>query len=249
MHSLNIIFLILFFNCSALFSQDWMRESIEYKAICAEIYKSATEKLDSALNNKLWSAEISQSNDENIWDKKPAIIIDIDETVLDNSKFFQELDEADTVFNYPMWKNWLARANASAIVGSIDFIKFAERKGIEIFYISNRQCIDSDSLKCPEQEYTIQNLAKLGIKTDDYHVLLKDEYKNWTSNKQVRREILTEQYRILMIIGDDLNDFVNNAINLDSQEKYKHFIDYYNFFGERWFLLPNPKYGSWNKTN
>lgn len=249
MHKLNLILFFFLIQNSILFSQDWMKESIEYKAICAEIYKSATEKLDSALKDKLWSAEISQSNDENIWDKKPAIIIDIDETVLDNSKFFQELEEADTVFNYPMWKNWLARANSSAIVGSIDFIKFAESKGIEIFYISNRQCIDSDSVKCPEQEYTIKNLAKLGIKTDDYHVLLKDEYKNWSSNKQVRREILTEQYRILMIIGDDINDFINNGINLNSEEKYNQFIKYYKFFGEKWFLIPNPKYGSWNKTN
>ena len=60
--------------------------------------------------------------------------------------------------------------------------------------------------------------------------------------------MLTEQYRILMLFGDDLNDFVNNAINLSYDEKYKEFIKYYNFFGEKWFILPNPVYGSWTKT-
>jgi len=244
-----LIILIFIISINNIFSQKWMYESIEYKSICAQTYLNAKYILDSALKDKLWTAELSQINDKVMWDKKPAIIIDLDETVLDNSGFFEMLEERDTTYNSEMWNEWLALSKASAIVGSVDFIKFAESKGIEIFYITNRLCNPNDSIKCPEQDYTIANLKKLGIETDDYHVLLRNEYKNWTGNKQIRRSILIEQYRILMLIGDDLNDFVDNAIELTYDDKYKLFINHYDYWGSKWFMLPNPKYGSWNKTN
>lgn len=242
------LMLISVINLQSQDSRDWMLKSIEFKANCATIYKSATQILDSALYDRLWSAEVSQAGQEDIWDKKPAIIFDIDETVLDNSGFYKVLEENDTTYDERLWKKWEIDAKAIAIVGAVDFIKYATSKGIEIFYITNRECIPNDSNKCPEQDYTLSNLEKLGIKTDDYHLLLMNEYKNWKSDKQIRRQMLTEQYRILMLFGDDLNDFVNNAINLSYDEKYKEFIKYYNFFGEKWFILPNPVYGSWTKT-
>lgn len=236
---------IILFSQNDNKAENWMKHSPEYKAICSQTYYNAKVKLDSALNDKLWTAELSQLEDELVWDNKPAIILDIDETVLDNIGFFDLLQELDTVYTPELWDKWVKKAEATAIVGAVEFIKYAESKGVEIFYITNRECTQRDSVKCPQQEETINNLNKIGLKTDDYHLLLKKEYRDWSSNKGIRRKILTEQYRIILIIGDDFNDFYDNAVNLNQQEKFDALYKNINYFGEKWFLLPNPSYGSW----
>lgn len=155
--------LIIIACCNNSFSQGWIGKSIEYKSICLEVYKNATKTIDTALKDRLWSAELSQMGKEDIWDKKTAIIMDIDETILDNSDFFQLMEARDTSFDEQLWIKWVADAKASAVVGAVDFIKYAESKGIEIFYITNRDCSINDSIKCPEQEQTLLNLKKLAL--------------------------------------------------------------------------------------
>ncbi len=240
-----------FILISLLFSQksdkaeQWLKHSPEYKAICSQTYRTATDKLVIALKDVMWSAELSQIGNEQIWDKKPAIIIDIDETVLDNIGFADYLADLDTVYTPELWDKWVQKAEATAVVGAVDFLKTTKKLGIEIFFITNRNCNKRDTIDCPQEIETIENLNKIGIETDQYHVLLKNEYKQWKSDKALRRQILTEQYRILLIIGDDFNDFFDNAVNLNQKEKLDGLYKNLNYFGDRWFILPNPSYGSW----
>lgn len=228
-------------------AEQWLKHSVEYKAICSQTYKNATEKLEIALKENMWSAELSQIGKEDIWDKKPAIILDIDETVLDNIGFAEYLIELDTFYTPELWDKWVQKAEATAIVGAVEFIKKANKLGVEVFFITNRECFKRDTVDCPQEEETISNLKKIGIETDDYHILLKDEYIQWKSDKALRRQILTEQYRILLLIGDDFNDFYDNATNLKQADKLDAFYKNMNYFGEKWFMLPNPSYGSWQK--
>lgn len=226
-------------------SEEWMKNSVEFKANCYQVYSQASKMLDSTLKDRLWSAELSQIGNEMVWDKKLAIILDLDETVIDNIGYYDFLREQDTNHTSEMWDKWVSKAEATAIVGAVEFIKKAESKGIEIFYITNRACKQRDSVKCPQQEETLENLKKIGLKSDDYHLLLKDEYKSWTSDKGIRRQMLTEQYRILMLIGDDFNDFYDNAVNLEQAKKEDALYKKMKYFGERWFIIPNPNYGTW----
>ncbi len=247
-----MFFLLILMNL--LFSQEqkseqWMNHSVEFKANCYQVYSNASKMLDSAIKDRMWSAIPSQMEDQMVWDKKLAIILDLDETVIDNIGYYDFLRSKDTSHTSENWDIWVSKAEATAIVGAVEFIKKAEAKGIEIFYITNRACKQLDSVKCPQQESTLENLKKIGLKSDDYHLLLKDEYKSWTSDKGIRRQMLTEQYRILMLVGDDFNDFYDNAVNLEQANKEDALYKNIKYFGERWFIIPNPNYGTWQNFN
>jgi len=70
--------------------------------------------------------------------KPLAVVVDIDETVLDNSPF-----EAKSILNnsdYPKyWNEWCQLAAAKPLAGSVEFLNYAKSKGVVVFYITNRK--------------------------------------------------------------------------------------------------------------
>ncbi|MFY0684196.1 MAG: hypothetical protein JXR20_06570 [Balneola sp.] len=216
----------------------WVQNSVEYDALATMAYQSASAKLEAALANKEWTASLDQSQG-NFSSLPPAIVLDIDETVLDNSPFQARMIAQNSEYNPSEWEKWVLEGNADAVAGAVDFTNQANRKGITVIYLSNR---DANT-----EEATRQNLIDLGfpISEDTDVVLLKGEQENWTSSKIERRKMVAQNYRILMLFGDDFNDFLP-AKNMtqgkrdDLLEKHKSNI------GEKWFVLPNPIYGSWN---
>jgi len=227
----------------------WVQTAAEYQANCYQAYNAAIANIEAAIADNRWTAAIEQTGDFS--DLPPAVIFDLDETVLDNSQYQAQLliDESD--FRLPTWDQWVKLRKAKAIAGAVDFINFIQERGIEAIFITNRECNQrNNSLSaCPQKSDSIENLRNLGITgIDSNNVLLKDEYRDWGSEKQNRREYVMKKYRILMIFGDDLGDFIADVKKEITPEKRKEIVaNFKENWGKKWFILPNPMYGSWNQ--
>ncbi len=218
----------------------WVQTAAEAKIAARQAYFLATRQLDAALKSPKWSAAVEQN--PRFEKLPPAVILDLDETVLDNSPYQARLVRADAPYSSQSWKKWSEQADAKAIPGAQGFLSFANKKGVQIFYISNRDQ--------QEEAATRKNLRRLGLPVQggasgaSDHVLLSGEKPGWTSDKTSRRRYVAQNHRVLLLIGDDLNDFVP-AKPMTLGQRLALLEKYTNFWGQRWILLSNPLYGSW----
>ena len=214
----------------------WVQSSAEAKIAARQAYRLATHQLDVALRDKNWSAALEQTAP--FQKLPPAVILDLDETVLDNSPYFARLVRDNAGYSDEGWNRWSAQANAAALEGAVAFLQYAARRGVQIFYISNRTSV--------EEATTRANLQRLGcaLQEPEDHVLLWGERPDWKSDKSNRRRVVAQKYRVLLLVGDDLNDFVS-ARSLTLAQRANLYNTYAERWGERWILLSNPLYGSW----
>lgn len=227
------------FNHDSLQATLWMQTSAEYHAVTTGIYNSAREKLILALQDPDWTASLEQSGDYQ--DLPPAVILDVDETVLDNSPYAARNIRNKQRYSPQTWTKWCKEAQAESVPGALEFTQFAARNGITVFYITNRD----SSL----DESTRQNLANRGFPLDPNRdtVLTNGEKPNWGSSKVERRQHVAKNYRILLLFGDDFNDFT--YVRESSAEERNQLVEEaVGRWGIRWFLLPNPTYGSWERA-
>jgi len=220
----------------SLLSVLYAQTSAEYSANNMQTYKNAKIALDKAIIDMNWSAALEQKN--NFSNKKPAIILDVDETVLDNIAF-----QARAIINglsYPNgWVDWAQEGKATAVSGVREFLKYAQEKGVKVFYVTNRIHILEDA--------TRENIIKLGLPFDaDRDVLLMRDENGWTGDKTARRELIAKDYRILLMFGDQLTDFISSEESSIFHTERKKIADKYsNMWGEKWFMITNPMYGRW----
>ena len=214
----------------------WVQTSTEARIAARQAYRLATRQLDVALKDKSWSAAVEQSRD--FKKLKPAVILDLDETVLDNSPYQARLVRDNAVYTSATWQAWVAQAAAPAVSGAIPFLKYADSRGVQIFYVSNRSAA--------EEEATRLNLQRLGcpLQGPDDHLLFNGERPDWTSDKTSRRAFVAQTHRVLLLVGDDMNDFVP-AKPLTLAQRDALLEKYDLCWGDRWILLSNPLYGSW----
>ena len=215
----------------------WFRTSVEYRAVTTQSYRLATLMLNRALADTTWTAAIEQAGD--FGSKPPAVILDVDETVLDNSES-QERDVRDgAAYSEARWAVWCNERSAVPIPGALEFTRAAAAKGVTVFYVTNRD-------RALEQA-TRDNLAKYGFPLDPSRdtVLTRAERPEWSSSdKSSRRSVVAQDYRILLLVGDDFGDFVQGARGTMGARKA---LDEANaaMWGVKWIALPNPMYGSW----
>ena len=215
----------------------WVQTSAEYDSLASTTYRQAGEALDRALGDPSWSAIPEQ--DGAVAHLPPAVILDLDETVLDNSAFEGRLVKQRTTFSPRAWDDWVREANARAVPGALEFIAQAHSKHVTILYVTNRNSRQEPS--------TRENLEKLGLPLpqDLDTVLTEGEPPfNWPSDKSSRRQYLAGRFRILLLIGDDLGDFVSGARDAP-ENRLRLAREHSRRWGTSWFLLPNPMYGSW----
>jgi 5'-nucleotidase (lipoprotein e(P4) family) len=214
----------------------WTQTAVEFKASALANYKLAEIMLDRALANNDWTAALEQG--DNYQSKPPAIILDVDETVLDNTEYEAWLIKAGKGYSSKTWGPYVDAAISKPIPGSKAFIDYAHSKGVEIFYVSNR--------KAPGEAGTRKNLAKYGYYVNDKMdtVLLRNELENWGSAKGTRRAHIAQNYRILLLLGDNLGDFVD-AKKANLAERNEILTKYAENFATKWITIANPMYGSW----
>lgn len=211
----------------------YVRSSAEYRAAAMQTYAAARRALDEALADPARVGALEETNEDP--SQPPALIVDADETVLDNTGFEERVIRAGITYDEKMWKQWTSEGIATAIPGAADFLAYARSRGVTVFYVTNR---DED-----ERAGTVANLRKLGYPLDDTaSTLLLRENKE--SDKSARRKRVAASHRILLMAGDDLNDFVNLR-RAPWAERDAFITKMKDWWGTRWFMIPNPMYGSW----
>jgi len=219
----------------------WIQRAEEYRIATESVFRLAIERLPAMVSDP-GSAAIEQAGSPDTWSKlNTAIIVDLDETILDNSYYQARQIRAGAEYDESSWQLWMQEAAATAVPGAVEFLQAASRAGHRVFYITNRACAPLPSIDdpCPAKTATRKNLQRLGLPDADYPdaLMLRGSHPEWrTSDKTSRRAWVASRYRVIAVFGDDLNDFVPRA-------------DYAKRRSElRWFLLPNPIYGSWERA-
>jgi len=216
----------------------WMQTSVEYRASALETYRWGESALERALKDPHWTAGLEQTGDFS--KLPPAVILDLDETVLDNSPFEARLAASGREYSDKAWDEWVNERAAGLVPGAKDFLEFATAKHVTPIYITNRVC---DPTKAGDP--TAQVLRNLGLPLDPApeHLFCDDGNKG---DKTERRTKCAAKFRILLMFGDQLGDFVRTPANpKDLGARDSLFAAHETMWGERWFQLPNPTYGSW----
>ena len=222
------------FQEQSMLSVLYVQTATEFAANNIQTYANAKDALLKGLEDSSWKAALEQV--DNFEDKSPAIILDVDETVLDNSNF-----QARTILSglsYPNgWAKWVNESNAGAVEGVYDFLHFADKKGVKIYYLTNRL----ESFR----EATKKNILKLGLPFEEDAVLLMRSEEN-LRDKTDRRKKIANENRIVLIIGDQLTDFISTKeAYVFHTERKKLAKKYSDLWGTKWFLVTNPTYGRW----
>ena len=226
----------------------WMQTSAEYAALCRQTYAAASHVLIKAKADPSWSALVDQQAkltsgvDDGEQAKPCAVIMDLDETVLDNSAFQARSIIDNQEFTSDRWSQWVEEAQAGLVPGSAEFIRLAKANDIEVIFVTNRQLSDEPA--------TRRNLESLGVleENDQDTILSKGERDSWTSDKTNRRQFVATRYRVLLLVGDDLNDFAWAGFKPTAAARRIVSEKYVSNWGARWFLLPNANYGGWERS-
>ena len=247
------LFIVLFISSGSADGQDeqklehphelflgtlWVRTSAEYYASAIQAYRTAQFRLDEALRDPEWTADPNQKTPYAL---PPAVIMDVDETVLDNTGFEIELIKNNASYTPAMWTEWVNRSSATLVPGALEFIRYAQKRGVRVIYVTNR--------KAHEEAATRVNLAKVGVQLDNKtdEILTRGERPDWSADKTTRRRIVSKQYRVLLYIGDNMNDFLA-GVRVKPQERTKLAIQHKQRWGREWIVLPNPIYGTWEQS-
>ncbi|MFD0792692.1 5'-nucleotidase, lipoprotein e(P4) family [Mucilaginibacter litoreus] len=211
-------------NGGKVWASLWQQRAAEYKALCFQAYNTAKLRLDEALKNP--------------GNKPLAVVTDIDETLLDNSPYDAMRAIANQEYSPETWKAWTAKAEADTVPGAPTFFKYAASKGVEVFYVTNR---DED-----ERAGTTKNLQKYGLpNTDDTHVLLRQG----SSSKEARRQQILAKYNIVLLCGDNLPDFDMLYDNHpDEQSRTATTEQLKREFGNKYIVIPNVSYGDFENA-
>ena len=203
----------------------WHQTSAEYRAIAYQTFNLAKMVLD---------MELMKSTP-----KKKAIVLDLDETLLDNSPYEAMVVKEST--SYPHgWFDWIDAAKAKAIPGASEFLHYADSKGVAIFYLSNRKI--SKKRKMSGMQNTLKNIRALGFpQAKESQMYLR----NAESSTESRRQAIAKNHTIIMLFGDNLNDHAK-AFEHGTVAQRKAAVDNARSqFGTRYFVLPNAMYGEW----
>lgn len=197
----------------------WMQNAAEVRALTYQAFNAAKLKLSMELKKK---------------HKRPlAVILDIDETVLDNSPYQARNILEGRTYEDENWSQWIEEARARAISGAVEFLNYAQSNGVNIVYISNR--------KVKDFEATYQNMKKVGLPVKKENLYLRTH----TNSKDKRRKDITKSYDVVLYIGDTLADFTTEFEEKTSNERNILVDHFRRDFGGKFIVLPNPMYGDW----
>ena len=202
----------------------WMRTSAEYRALAYQGYNVAMNAVKMAVTDPSHQ-------------RKPlAIVLDADETVVDNTKLMGEsIVNGNGRFDAPWWRQAVHQGKSQAMPGAVEFLNEVHKQGVEIFYISNRYApVNLD--------VTIQNFKELGFPSvDKDHVLLFEK----DSDKQPRFDMIAKKYYVIVYMGDNAGDFPIGTKGKTLAERNAIIDNHKEDFGITFVVFPNPAYGSW----
>ena len=208
----------------------WAQSSVEYRASALQAYEAARIMLDRALADTTWTASLEQAEAGGFGALPLAVVLDVDETVLDNTVYQARLVLQDAEYERETFHAWVREERAPPVPGALAFTRYAQQRGVMVFYLTNRRHV--------VEEPTRQNLAWLGFPLDPAHdtILTRGEKPEWaTSDKGGRRRSIAGKYRILLLVGDNLGDFVSGG-RTTVAERDALVEPYASYWGTRWII-------------
>lgn len=202
----------------------WHQTSAEYRALCYQAFNAAKTYIETLIPNR-------EPNE------KFAIITDLDETIIDNSYLEAKQIKEGKEYNNARWKEWVNMSAATEVPGAIEFLQWAASRNITIFYISNRSVSDVKA--------TLANMKKLQLpNADEEHML----FLSTESTKEPRRQIVAKDHKIVMLMGDNLNDFTNLFEKKSIDDRKAETDKVKDEWGKKFIVLPNAIYGEWENA-
>jgi len=218
----------------------WVQNSAEYRMLTEQTFRLALHPLITALDDATITADEEQLAVNDFADKPPAIILDCDETVLDNSAYNARNVLKKESYSTDTWNAWCLEEQAEAIPGSLEFVTRAQALGADIFFITNRR----DVVK----KATVENLKKLGFPATAENVLTKNKELGRGDDKISRRATVAQSHRIVMLIGDSMSDLCSEMNVSETSQRNETGNQKFQQLGSRWIILPNPVYGGWQQA-
>ena len=231
----------------------WVQTAAEFDALSLQAYRTAARQLDAKIADPSWSALPYQTNAA---DLPPAIIFDVDETVVSNVEFQATLVPPFQEIKLYRW----SRDNAAdPIAGFAEFSALAHGKGVKLFFVTNRGCerIEGVEDPCPYDAVTRQDIEEAGFTADLDHVMLAYEKPEWSKEKKIRRDAVARTHRVIMLFGDDLGDFIPCTRRRPLEpctegatiaNRHRATLEHDEYWGNGWYVLPNPMHGSWTSV-
>ncbi len=202
----------------------WHQTSAEYRALCYQAFNAAKTYIETLIPNR-------EPNE------KFAIITDLDETIIDNSYLEAKQIKEGKEYSSARWKEWVNMSAATEVPGAIEFLQWAASRNITIFYISNRSVSDVKA--------TLANMKKLQLpNADEEHML----FLSTESTKEPRRQIVAKDHKIVMLMGDNLNDFTNLFEKKSIDDRKAETDKVKDEWGKKFIVLPNAIYGEWENA-
>lgn len=248
----------------------WQQRSIEYQAVAEQTYRLATRALEANLLDcrlKRRPAPVCEPvaieqtgvQQAALMRMRPAVILDLDETALDNSRFEGELQLTGDDFSKASWERWIEASGAPdadsrlarlTVPGAAAFTRRAAQLGVDVFYVSNRECAaEQTSQACPALRHTMALMQRQGFARANEPTAFLFASATGTDKTARRKRIADMPRRIALLVGDDLGDFVGSATR-DAMRQGKEVPEAAHAqaqWGRGWFMLPNPMYGSWER--
>lgn len=224
-----------------LYASLWMETSGEYRALCYQTFRWAQERVTTAL------AALPPGS------KPAAVVMDLDETVIDNAGYQTYLYRTGQVTADVLWQRW-EREHANEVrplPGALDFLSFCEKAGVRVFFVSNR--------RIENLEETLVSLKAAGFSMEGLKERVLLMPSGGSSDKEGRRQTIARDHTILLLMGDNLRDLSSEftfpphssssetvarqaiAARLTAVDKHRA------RFGAEWLVLPNPVYGEWTR--
>lgn len=218
----------------------WMQASAEYAAVTTQVFRQACDALAAAVADDAASALPHGEQGRGFESRPVAVIADLDETLLDNSPYQARRVQAGAGYSPESWRAWVEEAGARAVPGALDYAACVAGHGATLVYVSNRK---------DEGEFqpTVDNLRSLGFPLPDDArevVLLRGDPRAPARDKGERRRVVAQRWRVAQLLGDNLGDFLD-GVDRPAAEREALVLPYAAWWGRRWFMLPNPSYGSW----
>jgi 5'-nucleotidase (lipoprotein e(P4) family) len=201
----------------------WVRASAEHRALFLQVFGAAAERV----------RELAAKRERGTW----AVILDADETILDNSEYQRRRAAQGLGFTAETWDAWVREEKATALPGAAAFLARVRELGGRIAIVTNR-----DDVMCAE---TRRNMEAVALVSD----LVLCRAKG-VSDKNPRFEAVQRgtaapgigPLEVVAWVGDNIQDFPSLAQDVRSRD-----VEAFAAFGRSYFMLPNPMYGSWER--
>jgi len=206
----------------------WKQTAAEFEALYYQGFNIARLQLDRALQ------------EHKAGERPLAIISDVDDTVLSSNSYWgYMINSGKEFFDDEAWDKWVADNGPVATPGAVEFLKYAQSKGVEVFYVTSRDQGEKT------YEYALANLRKNQLPyADEQHLTV---YRD-SSNKEPRQQEIAKDHNVVLMLGDNLNDFKRKYYVADVKQRSSLMTEDKEQFGRKFILFPNPTDGHWLKA-